>query len=938
MRRNYYVLFLTSVLLLIGTVGFAQTTGIVKGQITDLLTKESVIGAGVLVNGTSLGAATDVEGNFTINNVPPGVYSITISSVGYQKSVIPNVTVEPNKITLLNTTLATDQQNLQEVVVRASRNNNTEVAVISQIREAKQVVSGISAEQILKSQDRDAAEVVRRIPGVTIVDNRFINIRGLNDRYNTVWLNDAVAPSSETDRKAFSFDIIPANLLDRVLIFKTPSPELPGDFAGGMVKVYTRQPSYTERSLNISYTVGVRAGTTFKDFTQDKTFGKDALGFGYGDRKQPTATPDVNGVIPPAQAKAFQNTYPLSINKAIPDQRFNMSYLTGFKIGSQSFGSLSALNYSNTFTTFNIDRLDVYRNNVFNSDKQYGNNVRLGALQNFIYSFGNGSKIEFRNMFNQLSRNQVTTRDTYDTQRQNQTNYSYSMGYQSRSVYNGQLAGNHNIDYKGGLQVEWVLGYAKSIKHEPDLRRLSYNAVSNQTPLFSNGVDLFNGSRLYQDLNENIYSLNLNLKQKFSDKFEVALGTYIENKDRTFNARLFGYSVSTFDPNYRTLVSKPVGSIFDPNNIETSNTGFVLQEDGASIAQKPGVKSNYSYDATNKLAAGYVSGNYTSDKVKVLFGVRFEHNVQSIVAGLQGVPVTPSLTTDKLLPSVNFSYNITEKALIRAAYGRTLNRPEFREWSPFVYYDFDLNALTYGSLYLPGNGNGTPGNPLKVADIDNLDVRYEYYPSEGENVHFGVFYKHFNNPIESSISNSPGNLAFSYINAPSAYAAGVELDIRKKLDFLHGSAFKNMTLLFNGSLIKSEVNVNAQESWTPNRKLQGQSPYVVNAGLYYQANKWQVSGLYNVFGPRIVYVGSGAQLYSEVVEMPRNTIDITVTRSISDRFSLNTGVSNLLNQQVLYLQDDPAIHDSKFQRNTDPRFLSYRPGSYYTLGLRYRLF
>lgn len=937
MRTTYSLLLIILFSVLRIVSASAQSTGIIKGQLTDLATKDAMIGATVLVKGTTLGAATDIEGNFIINKVPVGRHTVVISAVGYVTTEITDLTVEPDKITLLNTAIAADQKNLQEVVVRAQRSQNTEIAVISQIREAQQVVSGISAEQIVKSQDRDAAEVVRRIPGVTIVDNRFINIRGLNDRYNTVWLNDAVAPSSETDRKAFSFDIIPSNLLDRVLIFKTPSPELPGDFAGGMVKVYTRQPSYTERSLNISLTGGFRAGTTFSNFTHDVTGNRDWIGFGASTRELPNATPDANGVIPTSQAKAFPNSYPLTTQKAMPDVRFNMSYLTGLKLGNQSIGSLSALSYSNTFTSFNIDRLDAFQNNVFNRDRQYSNNVRLGLLQNFVYSLGNGSKIEFRNMLNQLSRNQVTLRDQFDEQGLNQTKYSYSMGYQSRLVYNGQLAGTHTVDYKGGLSVDWVLGYAKSNKQEPDLRRQEYNAISRQAILFTSGVNLFSGSRLYQDLNETIYSLNLNLKQKFSDRFELSAGTYVENKDRQFVARLFGYSLSNLNPNYDALLSLPISQIFGTTNVERT-AGFGLEEDGASISIRPGVKSNYAYDATNKLAAGYLSGNFTTDKIKLLVGARFEHNVQSIVAGLNGSPIDRSITTDKLLPSANLSYNLTDKALIRAAYGRTLNRPEFREWSPFVYYDFDLNALTYGSLYNPAGGNGTPGVLLKVADIDNFDLRYEYYPSEGENVHFGVFYKHFKNPIESSISNTT-NLAFTFINAPSAYAAGVELDVRKKLDFIPGAFFKNTSLLFNGSLIKSEVSIDDRGSWTPRRKLQGQSPYVLNMGLYYQTKGWQVSGLYNVFGPRIVFVGSGVNPpYSEVVEMPRHTVDLTVSRDITSRLSFNVGVSDLLNQRVLWLQDSPDNKNLKFERTSDPRFADYRRGSYYTLGLRYRLF
>ncbi len=924
---------------LLSSVSFAQTPGLIKGRLSDLFSKQPLVGARISINVTGQGAITDMDGNFVINKVMPGTYTLVAAFVGYRQATLTGISVESDKITLINTNLWPDQQSLNEVVVRLNRSANTEVAVISQIREAQQVVSGISAEQIIKSQDRDAAEVVRRIPGVTIVDNRFINIRGLNDRYNTVWLNDAVAPSSETDRKAFSFDIIPANLLDRVLILKTPSPELPGDFAGGIVKVYTRQPSYTERSLNVSVTGGYRAGTTLSSFTQDVKSNLDVLGLGYGDRKLPTATPDAQGLIPTAQAQSFKNSYPLTTSSAIPDIRANISYLTGFKLGGNSLGSLSAASYANTNTTFTINRVDAYRENVNNRDQQFSNNVRIGLLQNFIYSLGSGTKIEFRNMFNQLSRNQVTTREQYDVPGVNLGKYSYAMGYQSRSIYTGNLAGAHNWTGNHGLKIDWVLSYTKSIRHEPDYRRLQYNATSNEAILPQSRVDLFTGSRLYQDLNENTYSFNLGLSQKIGEVVELNAGAYLENKDRQFAARQFGYSLSALKPNYDGLLSLPINAIFANRNVEPV-VGFRFEEDGNSIASVPGVKPNYSYDAANKLAAGYVSANFTFDQVKLLVGARFEHNTQSIVAGLDGVAINREVVTDKLLPSMNISYNLSQKALIRAAYGRTLNRPEFREWAPFVYYDFDINALNYGSLLQLSAGNGTVGTLLKVADIDNFDLRYEYYPSNGENVHVGLFYKHFTNPIEASIANNPSNLAFTYINAPSAYAAGIEVDIRKRLDFLGESKiWQNLTMVFNGSLIKSQVDVNAQESWTPNRKLQGQSPYVVNLGLYYQSNNWQVSALYNVFGQRIAYVGSGQQQYSEVVEMPRNTIDLTVTRTISNRFSISAGVSDLLNQPVLYLQDDPAKKDNKFVRDSsDPAFMSYKRGSYYTFGLRYSLF
>ncbi|RZK14829.1 MAG: TonB-dependent receptor, partial [Hymenobacter sp.] len=246
------------------------------------------------------------------------------------------------------------------MTVSGVRRTNTEVSVINEMRQASVVVSGISSEQIVKTQDRDAAEVVRRIPGVTIVDNRFIQVRGLSDRYNTVWLNDVTAPSSETDRKSFSFDIVPSSLIDRVLVFKDPSPELPGDFAGGLVKVYLRKPVFNERQFTVNYSSGYRQGTTGKDFYTDRPQTGDAFGFGATKRDLPNGMPPLSTAYQQYErdfyAKQLDNNFGIFKTKAMPDIRFNAAYLDQIKIGGLEIGSVSSLNYTNSYTHFNINR------------------------------------------------------------------------------------------------------------------------------------------------------------------------------------------------------------------------------------------------------------------------------------------------------------------------------------------------------------------------------------------------------------------------------------------------------------------------------------------------------------------------------------------------------------------------------------------------------
>jgi outer membrane receptor for ferrienterochelin and colicin len=400
---------------------------------------------------------------------------------------------------------------------------------------------------------------------------------------------------------------------------------------------------------------------------------------------------------------------------------------------------------------------------------------------------------------------------------------------------------------------------------------------------------------------------------------ELAAGTYLEYKKRDFTARAFGYSPS--DPTrFQTLKNLPLATVFALENV--GGTGFQLRED---------INSTYRYTASNEQEAVYASLNIPiTPSLKLLTGARFERNVQVINTGVNGTPVNQTVTTNYLLPSANLSYNFSETSLLRACYGRSLNRPEFRESAPFYYYDFDFNVLNYGSLYL------NPTKPLQVATIDNFDLRYEWYPTPGEQVHLGVFYKNFTNPIENVVIPST-NLAYSFANAPSAYSYGVELDVRKSFNFLDEmlgtNGLKNVTAVFNATLIKSQVDLGPGiVAWDSHRALQGQSPYVINTGLYYQnqSGSWQASALYNVFGPRILFAGSDQ--YPDVVEVPRHTIDLSLTKSLTKRVALNLGVQDLLNQRVTLVQD--FNKDKKYQRDIDPALADYRRGTYTTIGVK----
>jgi TonB-dependent receptor len=925
---NLIILFFS-----LSTAAFAQESGTLRGTIKDAKTKEDIIGATILVQGINKGAATDINGFFSFAKLPVGSYSLKISYVGYDSKIYEGVKVEAGQVTDLNLSIEETSSTLAEVKVVAQRLTNTEVSVISEIKASQLVVSGISAAQITKTLDRTAAEVVKRVPGVTIFGERFINIRGLNERYNTVQLNNAFAPSMETDVRSFSFDIIPAGQIDRILIFKSPSAEVPGEFAGGVVKIFTKSiPENNYLTLDISSSY--REGTTGADFYATKNSNLAWTGFdqGYFDLPKffpasrtelinlPAAARDVAGA-------SMKNIWVADKTSALPDMRASLSGGFKFNLGETKIGNITAINYSNSRTFFQMNRNDYgystiattgKADNIFNFiDKQYSNALRVGIAHNWSARFANGSVIEFKNLYNQLANTQYIQRQGFD----NGSIWDIrSFDQVFRGIYTGQLTGRHEFQ-DGTLKLDWMAGFNSAFRNQPDYKRFRYNVDgSNLSLLIPNGAAQTSVlGRTYINLNENAQTAALNIVKKVKvggkdsgNELEFKTGLFYEDKVRNFGARNLGFVKST--PSFQTTL--PIDQLFNPQNFNTL-TGIRVDEQ---------TNPNDSYKATNNLIAAYVSANFAlGKKFNVIAGLRGEQNAQKLNSFDQlGKAINYNNSRLDLLPSVNFSYNFTEKTLLRLAYGQTLNRPEFRELAPFSFYDFV-------------NNRSISGNPtLKNADIQNFDLRFENYPTPSELFSIAAFYKSFTNPIEV-IFESGSNPILNFANAESAYSMGLEAEIRKNLSASAPNTFLGKTsLVFNGTYIFSRVKLDPAMAATQSndRPLQGQSPYIINAGLNYNDTKrgLQVNFNYNVIGKRIFAVGNNfGSPYPDWYEMPRNVIDFNFSKEITKTIMIKGGVTDLLNQDNYILQD--GNQDNTFDKSKDQIIQSYVPGRVISLGV-----
>ncbi|MCW3124683.1 MAG: TonB-dependent receptor [Bacteroidetes bacterium] len=906
--------------------------GTLSGQVLDEK-KQAVIGAIVLIDSNSaLAAQTDFDGNYKIENIPAGPHKLVVRYLSYT-----TWTKDINIAEGANTAdagMVPEAKNMNEVTVKDVRKKATENAVMMEIRKSNSVVSGVSSAQIQKSQDRSAADVVKRIPGVTITDGRFINIRGLNERYNNVFLNDAGAPSSEADRRAFSFDAIPSGMIERIMIYKTPSPELPGDFAGGMVKIYT-QAMPEKNSVSASYTTSFREGSTFKPFNSSAGSNTDALGFDNRSRSLPNGTPSYISKNDPNNAaitRSFKNTWGINQSMATPDQRATLSFQRVVKKEKFQFGNTTAISYSNTQSTYLVHRADYdsVGKNMDQADTVSTRTVNVGIMENMAIRFG-GNQIELKLLLNQTGVSQTTLRsDTFN----GSNDRFYAEYYQQRTTALAQLAGNHKFNDEASV-YNWNLSYAYSSKSEPDFKRIKFSYNPNDSLYkahIANVVDPVNGGgRFFSSLKEHVFSFNHGLKQKIRINdyaFELGAGNYIEYKQRNFAARTIGYTIKP-GAQAQMLTQLPLGNMFNPPS--DASAGYFKLDEITSPSD--------AYKAQNLQVATYLSLNFPiGTRVKLVAGLRHEYNRQSLQSHVNLDSVSPRIITNFFLPSLNTSVNINEKMLVRLAYGETVNRPEFREWSPFYFYDFQFSAGNYGSLFpTVFYPNGTT---LKVATIHNVDLRYEWYPAAGDMVHVGGFFKYFNDPIQQVITPTGGSdsKAFTYLNGDHAYTAGAEIDMRKNLGFMMGSRAKNemanFSLVFNAAYIYSKLYLPNLTSLNHTTQLQGQSPYIVNAGLYYQNDSigLQASLLYNVTGPRIYAIGN--EFYPNIGEMPKHSLDFSISYTIFKKLTFLVAVQDILGQASRLVLDIDRNGKFDTKHGLDKDIRNFTMGRYYSLGIR----
>lgn len=943
-------LLLLATVLLIPTA-FLQKNGYITGKIVDEKTGEDLIGVSVMVKGNTKGTATDIDGTFKLE-VAPGIYDIQISYISYQTKIIEKIEVVAGQVNEpLHITMAETVSELGGYTVQSEALKGTSTALIIEQKNSAVMFDGISSDQMRKTPDRTTSDVLKRISGATIQDN-FVVIRGLPDRYNAAYLNGAALPSSEPDRKAFSFDIFPSALLSDLKVIKTAMPSLPGEFAGGIIQVRTKdipEKNYYQFSLGVTFDLL----TTFQNYQSTAGGSTDFFGIDDGTRLLPKGVPtneqmnfyQINFMKDTLVhvAKMFNNNYAVQSRLASPGTSFQFSMGHNANLVAKSkqatydgkfeFGSVFALIHTTRVTYRKSERNDYDLDNLFihYDDELYNTNTTWGALWNLslLRSKKNGAnnKIGLKNLFNVNSNDQFLSRTGQDIVNGADIK-AYNSFYSQNILVSTQLVGEHVLP-TSKIRFDWGIGYNMLSRIIPDYRITEYRRALGDTndvyriPLSTN-VQPEKAGRFFSEQMDHAFSGNFDFTLPFkikSTKHELKIGSMVQMRYRDFQARQFGYaSYKSSGTDVYGITAMGIDTVFLNRNMHSEGL-YVREITRASDA----------YTANQQLIAGYIQleNSLFNNKLKLVWGARVEsfRQVINTFDFSSGNPIQIDTNVVDVLPSLNVIYSINDKMNLRISGSQTVCRPESRELAPFTFYDYNLFA-------------SVTGNPtLKRTRITNADLRYEWYPKGGQLISGTVFFKYFENPIEKVLFPAGSIRIFSYINVPSAYAVGGELEYRFSIgSFIekkHAAFLDNLSFVGNLALIHSEVNLDSVSGVNERRPMQGQSNYIVNTGIQYNDVKYNfgISLSTNIIGPRIFSVGN--VLYGNIWENPRFVMDLQLSKSFMKRkLELILNFRDLIAPTAYFYQDNDG--NRVFDEKVDNKMIARNMGQQISFSVSYK--
>lgn len=888
----------------------AAGRGALWGTIRSSGSQETLPDSVVTVVGRKESATADIEGRYRLE-LPPGIYTLRVVSDFHRMVRVRNIRVGAGRIVKFDVALVPDDSSLEDAVAVEAEVERASAGTQLLLRKnAAGASDAVGAQDIAKSPDRNAADAIKRVVGATVVDGRYLLVRGLGDRYMNAQLNGSPLPSPEPDRQAVPLDMFPSLVLSDMVVRKTFTPDIPGDFAGGSLDIHTRDiPNKFFFSGNLG--LGFNSESTFRDRRSYAGGSLDFLGIDDGTRKLPAAIPGTrvtrlnpDGTLNDqltAQGKALSTPMASEGAFTLPNGSGNAVVGDTFKLGGKdsksSVGYLVGLGYSRRFQikrdeiirTFGVDPLkpgQLVRFNDYRVDTGT-DNVNWSALGEVRGTITERHNVYFTGMYSRSAEKEARLVSGYSDE-QNADIRDERLRFLNRGLTYAQLRGEHRIKQLEEGTFAWRLLWARATLGDPDMRQTVYQRDIDTGFAFREGTQ--SGMHFYGAQAETTRSLGIDYTQPLNKDPErpknVKFGTLFTLRGRSFDVRRFRFlRVPSAD---QATFRKPPRELFTEGNV------------GSALELDEWTRPTDTYDARYDVIAGYAMTDLALTKaVRIVFGPRVESSSQTVTSfdpfAAEATRAETKLQRLDLLPAMNLQLKPTDKLVFRGAVTRTVARPQLRELAPFIFTEF------LGAREVLGNPQ------LDRTSIWNFDLRAEYYPGTSEVLALSLFHKHFDKPIEPTIlPTSRGVL--SYLNAEGASNTGVELEGRKSLSFVH-KALTDFGVLANVTVLHSRVTLDRSKVGlltNAERPLAGQSPFVANIALDYDNAKTRTRArlLYNISGARISQVGMNG--LPDTYEQPRNVLDLSVAQGIGEHVDLKLSIENILDAPYRFTQGDSS--------------------------------
>jgi hypothetical protein len=883
----------------------AQETGRLIGRVVDASNAKPLVGAQVYVNDGVVGTLSDLNGRYVLVNVPVGVVDVTVQQLGYGTKTVTGVRVLAGQISSLDITMEETAVEIEGITVSAEREEGSTAFLLNQRRTAPALVEAVGSDEISRRPDSDAADVAQRMTGVTVTEGKYVFVRGLGERYSQTSLNGSSLPSPEPEREVVPLDLFPSGFLESLVTQKSYTPDLPADFSGGSVQIQTKDfPS------RFSFRVGV--GTSFNtessfkdDFLYYDGGGTDFLGLDDGARAQPSAVTQVMGTVMSGERLPSDPSQLVQIGEAFRGVGQTFAPLTGTTplnrsldlsvggrkdvLGDGELGFFLAGTYSDDYTIRDNEIERKWRTSAFdestagfatpNVDYTFNRGTRAiswGTIGNVAFKPNPNQKIALKTTVNLSTDSEARIYEGANEEDIGAYIRSERGRWVERLMLWSQLSGEHLTLWDSRL--EWRLTAARANRDEPLMRETIYD----QDPVSGNFflLDFTESARyFYSELTDDDLSAEVDWRvpfEFFGNEAAVKVGAAFRDRTRDFGARRLNWRFAG-------------GTVEDLDAALESGTVVAQRNPGVGeFSMSEVVEPGDLYDADDRRIAGYVMmGLPLGSRLDAVLGARVEDYTLGLHS--RGEALQENAATD-VTPSLNLTYSVSDAIKLRGSVSQTLDRPEFRELAPFQFTE----ATSLRQLF---------GNPeLESATIRSADLRLDWFPSPGEMISVGGFYKDMDEPIEQ-VFVAAASSAYSFQNADEAQVLGLELDVQLGLDRIW-APLQPFSFQGNYSWIDSEVKVRSEGIFQPtseSRPLEGQAPYVLNVGLNYASRFGLEAGLFlNRFGPRITAAGGSG--VPDIEEQPRNALDATLAFPLPRGVRAKIKASNLLDADYLFNQ------------------------------------